>query len=284
MVIAGLSAYLSSDPEFIPAIHGGNIYHRNPRVADEAAIKTAAVYAVVVSLVSCHRKGISFVPAETDDSFLENLFRMMGLVDPNTRRPDARVLSVFRKGLVLNCDNGMTQSNLVLCATASSLCDPISCLISAVSAAYGPLHYGAQEAGYRTLKEIGTPERVPEFLEQVKRRERRLFGYGHRTFASEDPRLSAVKGWLEELNFSSEQEPLMKVAEEIDRLAAQDDYFKSRGLRANADFYTLFVFRAYGFDWEMIGAANFCMRIIGFMAHWREAMGKLHPRVSPPSF
>jgi citrate synthase len=66
----------------------------------------------------------------------------------------------------------------------------------------------------------------------------------------------------------------MKAAEEIASLAAQDDYFVSRGLRANADFYTLFVFRAYGFDWEMIGAANFCMRIIGFMAHWREAMGE----------
>jgi citrate synthase len=237
MMLAGLSAYLASYAHAIPAMQGGNMYHNNPQLANKAAIKTAAAYAVVLGLIASHRKGIPFTPAHANKTFYENLFIMMGNVDPITNLPDPLVVDVFRRASILNADNGMTHSTFVLLVAASALPDPLTCLISATAAAYGPLHYGAQEATWSNLREIGQPENVPAFLEQVKRRERRLFGYGHRVHKSEDPRLAIIKGLLKELNVSPATTPLMEIAYEIDRVAASDEYFRTRGLSANADFY-----------------------------------------------
>lgn len=192
-----------------------------------------------MGLINSHRKQLPYVPADLQKSFYENVFAMM-------RCPvDHNYLVTFREGMVLNSDNGMTQSSVVLLSTASSLPDPISCLISAITAAYGPLHYGAQEAGATTLKSIGSVDKVPEFLEQVKRRERRLFGFGHRLHKREDPRLASVKRWLKVMDYTPDKEPLLGLAQEIDRLASSDEYFIKRNLRANADFYTHFLFKAW---------------------------------------
>lgn len=240
MILAGLAAYIGSDPESIPAFNGGNIYHGSPDKVDLAIVKTVAAYGVCIGLATSHRKGIKFNPASSDKTYYENIFTMMGHVDPATGQPDPLILSCFKRFAVLNADHGMTQSTFVLLATASSLPDPISCLISALAAAYGPLHFGAPESAYRVIQKVGKPEHVPAFINEVKRGERRLFGYGHRTYRTIDPRLAPIKELLEELNAASN--PLLKVAEEIDRIAASDEYFKKRGLNANADFYGVFFF------------------------------------------
>ncbi|KAH8804394.1 putative citrate synthase [Xylogone sp. PMI_703] len=266
MIVAGLAAFLSANPSSLPVIHGDNIYHGNSALCDEGVIQATAAFAVVMGLINSHRKQLPYIPADPKKSFYQNVFTMM-------RCPvDHNYLVTFREGMVLNSDNGMTQSTVVMLSTASSLPDPISCLISAITAAYGPLHYGAQEAGAITLKSIGSVDKVPLFLEQVKRRERRLFGFGHRLHKREDPRLASVKRWLKMMDFTPEKEPMLGLAQEIDRLASSDEYFIKRNLRANADFYTHFLFKAWGFDWDMICAANMFHRIIGLMAHWREAM------------
>ncbi|RDW56963.1 hypothetical protein BP5796_13030 [Coleophoma crateriformis] len=243
MLLAGLSAYISAYPHGIPALQGSFIYHANPRLADKAAIKTTAAYAVVLGLVSCHRKRIPFKRASASGTFYSNLFTMMGMVGPNDQ-VDPKILDLFKRGAIYNADNGMTHSTFVLLTAASAFPDPISCLTSAVAAAYGPLHYGAQEAMWNNLQSIGAKENVPAFLEKVKRKERRLFGYGHRAFAVEDPRLKPVMGWLRELNVSEKTQPLFGLANEIDRVASKDEYFRTRGLSANADFYTAFYFNA----------------------------------------
>ncbi len=240
MVLAGLAAYMGCNPASIPASNGGNIYHGNAKNVDEGIIKTVAAYAVVVGLAASHRKGIKFTPASTRNTYYENLFVMMGIVNPSSGRPDSLQLSCFRRFAVLNADHGMTLSTFVLLATASSLADPMSCLISAIAAAYGPLHFGAPEAACRTLDQIGDPENVPPFIEEVKRGERRLFGFGHRIYKAVDPRLGPIKDLLAELDAAAN--PLLKVAQEIERVASADEYFKTRHLNANADFYGHFIF------------------------------------------
>ena len=242
MVLAGLAAYMAHDPAALPAFNGGNIYHNNARETDKAIIKTVAAYAVVVGLTASHRKGIPLSPASLENTYFENLFTMMGLVDPSTQRPDPVKLSCFRRFAVLNADHGMTLSTFVLLATASSLADPISCLISALAAAYGPLHFGAPESAYRVIQQIDRPENVPSFIEEVKRGERRLFGFGHRTYKVVDPRLGPIKELLVELDAASN--PLLKVAQKIERVASADEYFRERRLNANADFYGVFFFIA----------------------------------------
>ena len=242
MVLAGLAAYIGCDPSAIPAFNGGNIYHGNTKLADEGVIKTAAAYAVVVGLAASYRKGIKFTPASAKDTYYENLFVMMGIVNTLNGRPDALKLSCFQRFAVLNADHGMTLSTFVLLATASSLADPISCLISSLAAAYGPLHFGASESAYRTMKRVGHIGNVPSFIEEVKKGERRLFGFGHRTYKVVDPRLGPIKDILAELNAASN--PLLKVAQEIEKVASADEYFRARNLNANADFYGDFVFIA----------------------------------------
>src|SRR5690242_2905059 len=102
MIVAGLSAYLAGDPEYIPAAQGGNIYHGNMEQTDQAILKAAAAYAVVVGMVFSHRRGVAFTPAARDNTYYENLFIMMGLTDQYTGRPDPLKISCFRKFAVLN--------------------------------------------------------------------------------------------------------------------------------------------------------------------------------------
>ena len=240
MLIAGLAAYMATDVESIPAFNGGNIFHGNVKKTDEAILKTVAAYASVMGVAGSHRRGIKFTPASKDKTYFENLFIMMGIVDPATGAPDPIKLSCFRRAAVLNADHGMALCVFANLVTTSSLTDPISGVISSLTAAYGPLHFGAPEAAYKTLSKIRGPEGVPAFLDEVKNGKSRLFGYGHRTYKTVDPRLEPIKEMVLELNLESN--PLLKIAREIDHVSSTDEYFLKRGLHANADFYGVFLF------------------------------------------
>ncbi|GFG09619.1 citrate synthase [Aspergillus udagawae] len=272
LMLAGLSACLAYVPESIPASTKPDLYQINRREVNHAIIRTVAAYTVVFGLVNCHRRGIPFAQPSRDKPYLENLFQVAGLVDPTTALPDPTKLSCFRRFAMLNADHGMALSVFSALVTASSLTDPISCVMTAVGAAFGPLHFGATESANLALREIGTPEKVPNFIEAVKQGKRRLFGYGHRSYKGVDPRVAPIRSILKDLDTSSNS--LLKVAERIEQVASADDYFKSRGLYPNADFYGNFVFTGIGFEPEMIPAAMMAQRIMGVMAHWREYMLK----------
>ncbi len=242
MILAGLAAYMANKPNDIPAFTGGNIYHGNMKRVDEAVVRVLAAWAVVVGLTASHRRGSKFVPASLDQDYYENLFTMMGHVDGSTGRPDPTKVQCFRRFGALSVDHGLSNSTFAMLVTSSSLADPISALISALTAAYGPLHFGAPESAYKTMTELGSPENVPSLIEEVKRGERRLFGYGHRTYDTADPRIRPIQVLLGQLSAASN--PLLAVAQEIDRVASNDEYFKTRGLNANADLYGVFFYVA----------------------------------------
>ncbi|OGM47738.1 citrate synthase [Aspergillus bombycis] len=276
LILAGLSAYLACFPDTIPALTHANLYQGNLRNVDHAVIRTVAAYGVIFGLANSHRKGIDFQPPSPENSYCENVFAMAGLVDPASSRPDPIKLSCFRRFAILNADHGMALAAFATLVTASSLTDPISCLISAVAAAYGPLHFGATVSAQRTLRDIGSIDKVPEFIEDVKAGRTKLFGYGHRSYKGYDPRVRPIQSILKDLDLSSNNH--LEITERIEEIASADDYFRRRGLYPNADFYGNFVFTAIGFDPDMIPAAMLTQRIIGIMAHWREYMlthGKL---------
>ncbi|KAE8354200.1 citrate synthase [Aspergillus coremiiformis] len=276
LILAGLSAYLASCPETIPASTHAHLYQGNPQNVDVAVTRSIAAYAVIFGLVNSHRRGIEFHPPSFGKTYCENLFTMAGLIDRVTGRPDPVKLSCFRRFAMLNADHGMALTVFSTIVTASSLTDPISCLISAVAAAYGPLHFGATESAQRALRDIGTPDRVPKFIEEVKKGRQKLFGYGHRSYKGPDPRVHPIQSILKDLDLSSNN--LLKITERIEQVASADEYFRQRRLYPNADFYGNFVFTGIGFDPDTIPAAMLAQRIIGIMAHWREYMltrGKL---------
>ncbi|PLN83102.1 citrate synthase [Aspergillus taichungensis] len=276
LILAGLAACLACMPETIPASTDANLYQGNPENVDRAIIRTVAQYAVVFGLVNSHRKGVPFTPPSADKNYCENLFAMAGMIDPSTCRPSPIHVSCFRRFAMLNADHGMALTVFSSLATASSLTDPLSCLMTAVTSAYGPLHFGATESAQRALREIKTPDRIPAFIEEVKQGKRKLFGYGHRSYRGLDPRVRPIQSILQDLDPSSN--PLLEIVERIERMASQDEYFLTRGLYPNADLYGNFVFTGIGFEPEIIPAAMLAQRIMGVMAHWREYMltrGKL---------
>jgi citrate synthase len=242
MVLASLAAYVAEKPDKIPAFRGGNIYHGNETEIDAAIIRTVSAWAVSIGLAISHKKGIAFCPASLQYNFFENLFRMMGHVNPKTGQPDPTQLQCFGRFGAISVDHGMTNSTFALLLTSSVLADPISGMIAALAAGYGPLHFGAPESAYKTMQMLGKPENVPELIEKVKRGEQRLFGYGHRSYQVPDPRIKYIQLLLEQLN--AKENPLLAVAQEIDRIASQDDYFVKRGIQANADLYGVFFYIA----------------------------------------
>ncbi|KJK65957.1 EcCSAthCS-perlike [Aspergillus parasiticus SU-1] len=270
LILAGLSAYLACFPDTIPASTHASLYQGNLRNVDHAVIRTVAAYGVIFGLVNSHRKGIDFQPPSQENSYCANLFIMAGLLDRHSSRPDPTKLSCFRRFAMLNAEHGMALTVFSALVTASSLTDPISCLISAVAAAYGPLHFGATVSAQRTLREIGSTDKVPEFIEGVKNGRTKLFGYGHRSYKGLDPRVRPIQSILKDLDLSKND--YLKITERIEEVASADDYFRHRGLYPNADFYGNFVFTAIGFDPDIIPAAMLTQRIIGIMAHWREYM------------
>jgi citrate synthase len=239
LILAGLAAYLASQHGSIPASSDATLYQENLEEADRRILQTVASYAVIFSVVRCHRLGIGWQPPALGRTYHENLFIMSGLVDPNTAIPDPTRLSCFRRFSLLNADHGMALAVFSALVTASSLTDPISCLITSVAAAHGPLHFGATDTAQRALKEIGDLENVPSFLDEVKSGNRKLFGYGHRSYKGTDPRVRPIREILRDL---TEPIPFLKLAEAIEMEASTDEYFISRRLYPNADFYGSFVF------------------------------------------
>ncbi len=242
MIIAGLAAYMSAEPTYIPAFMGGPIYHKNSEKVNRAIVRSLAAYSVVTGLASSHKAGTKFMSPSPEGTFYENLLTMVGHVDASTGRPNALHLSCLRRGGVLCVDHEVTNSTFAMLVTSSSLTDPLSALIGGLTAAYGPLHMGASESAYKTMRKIGTPDRVPALIESVKRGERRLFGYGHRMYKTVDPRINLGRTILDELKVDSN--PVLAVAMEIDRIASTDEYFTKRNLYANADLYITFYYIA----------------------------------------
>jgi citrate synthase len=237
-MIMGLSAYLATMPYSVPASEDPRLYQGNAEDLDLAILRTVAGYAVVFGSVASHRKGLKFSPPTLENTYCQNLFIMSGLIDPATGFPNPLKVSCFRRFAMLNSEHGMALTVFSALVTASALADPISCLITSIASAWGPLHFGATEAGYHALQEVGSVDRVPAFLEEVKQGHRKLFGYGHRSYKGIDPRVRPIQSILNDLPPTN----LLKLAEVIEQAASKDDYFRRRGLYPNADFYGHFVF------------------------------------------
>lgn len=245
MLLAGLSAYTSFD-EGSRATHGSGkpYYLGNSEAVDAAIYRTLAALATTLALVYCHKRGRDFTPAKPDESFIGNVLLMMGVVDEKTHEPNRKIEHCLERLWILNADHGMTNSTAAFLSTASTLSDPLSCSISAIASAYGPLHGAAVEIAYKSFENVGSVENVPKLINDVKAKKFRLFGYGHRIYKVVDPRGKLVRQLIEEYKDDVERNPFLKIALEIDRVAGVDPYFTSRNLKANADLYGCFLYTA----------------------------------------
>ena len=180
--------------------------------------------------------------ADPNGSFVSNQLLMMGFVDETTKQPDPAVVRMLDRLWILYAEREMTNSTAALLHVTSTLADPISGCIASVSSGSGPLHAGAIHLAYKSFTEIGSKENVPRLIADVKTKKLRLMGYGHRIYKTVDPRAKYLQRMMGELSHKVDQNPLLSIAMEIDRIASNDSYFTSRNLKANADLYGCFVY------------------------------------------
>jgi citrate synthase len=166
----------------------------------------------------------------------------------------------------------------------SSHVDPYSALAGAAAALYGPLHGGANEAVLRMLNEIGSVSKVPEFIKSVKTGEagHRLMGFGHRVYKSYDPRAKVIKRIADLVFTVTGKNPLLEIALELERIALQDDYFVSRKLYPNVDFYSGLIYQAMGFPVEMFPVLFAIPRTAGWIAQWEEMLLDPDQKIARP--
>ena len=164
----------------------------------------------------------------------------------------------------------------------SSHVDPYSAMSGAAAALYGPLHGGANEAVLRMLKEIGTVENIPAFIKKVKAGEGRLMGFGHRVYKSYDPRAKIIKRMADLVFEVTGKNPLLDIALELERIALEDEYFVTRKLYPNVDFYSGLIYQAMGFPTSMFPVLFAIPRTAGWIAQWEEMLTDPDQKIARP--
>jgi citrate synthase len=183
---------------------------------------------------------------------------------------------------ILHADHEQNCSTTAMRVIGSSQTDPYSSLAGAMAALYGPLHGGANEAVLRMLNEIGEVRHIPAFLESVKKGERRLMGFGHRVYRAYDPRASIIKQTAYDVFGVTGKNPLLDIALELETIALNEDYFMSRNLYPNVDFYSGLIYQALGFPVEMFPVLFAVPRAVGWLAQWEELLKDKEQRIARP--
>ena len=211
-------------------------------------------------------------------NFLSMLFRMTELkyqANPVLER----ALEVL---FILHADHEQNCSTSTMRVIGSSHADPYSALAGAAAALYGPLHGGANEAVLRMLEEIGSINNVPAFIKRVKAGEGRLMGFGHRVYKSYDPRAKIIKRMADLVFEVTGKNPLLEMALELERIALEDEYFVSRKLYPNVDFYSGLIYQAMGFPVDMFPVLFAIPRTAGWIAQWEEMLNDPDQKIARP--
>jgi citrate synthase len=173
---------------------------------------------------------------------------------------------------LLHADHELNASSTTVLQTGSSLVDPYSAIAAGCASLYGPLHGGANEAVIRMLISIGSPDNVPAFIQAVKKREKVLSGFGHRVYRTSDPRSFIVRKTADEVFAITGKDELLETAMALHDAAMKDDYFVSRKLAPNVDFWSGLIYRAMGFPLDFFPVLFVVPRVVGWLAHWRQMM------------
>jgi citrate synthase len=225
---------------------------------------------------ACHRfsVGIPFVYPDNTLPFAENFLSMMWKVAEPRYEVDpvlARALDVL---FILHADHEQNCGTLALRTVASAHADPYMACAAACAALYGPRHGGANEAVVKMLNEVGSVENVPDFIKAVKAGHGRLQGFGHRVYKNYDPRATVIKKIAYDVFEVTGKNPLLDIALKLEEVALSDDYFISRQLYPNVDFYSGLIYQAMGFPVEMFTVLFAIPRTAGWLAHYQELLSQ----------
>jgi len=229
-----------------------------------------------------HRRGLPYIYPDNDLSYAGNFLNMMFRMTERKYTPNPVIEKALDTLFILHADHEQNCSANAMRSVGSSEVDPYSATAAACAALYGPLHGGANEAAIRMLREIGDVKSVPSYVDRVKKGEVRLMGFGHRVYKNYDPRAKVIKTLAYEVFDQVEKNPLIDVAVELEKVALEDDYFVSRKLYPNVDFYSGIIYQAMGLPMDMFPVLFAIGRCPGWLAQWEEMTVDTEQRIARP--
>jgi len=229
-----------------------------------------------------HSLGFPYVLPDNDLSYTGNFLSMMFRMTEKNYKPNPVLEHALDVLFILHADHEQNCSTNAVRSVSSSMVDPYSAIAAGCGALYGPLHGGANEAVIRMLKQIGSVDKIPEFIKLVKAGESRLMGFGHRVYKNYDPRAKIIKKIAFEVFEETGRNPLLDIAIELERIALEDDYFIQRKLYPNVDFYSGLIYQAMGFPSDMFPVLFAIGRIPGWLAQWIEHVKDPEQRIARP--
>jgi citrate synthase len=244
-------------------------------------VRLMAKIPTIAAFIFRHSRGLPYVFPRNDLDYIGNYVNMMfsigGKHEPN--RVLQRALEIL---LILHADHEQNCSTSAVRSVGSSHVDPFSAVSAGIAALYGPLHGGANEAVLLMLDEVGSKKEIPAFIERVKKGEGRLMGFGHRVYKSYDPRAKLIKKTAYEVFEQTGMNPKLEVALELERIALEDEYFVSRKLYPNVDFYSGLIYQAMGYPTDYFTVLFAVGRLPGWLSQWEEMLGDKDQKISRP--
>jgi citrate synthase len=251
-------------------------------VRDMQIIRLLAKMPTLAAFAYRHNVGQPYVYPDNDLGYAGNFLAMMYKMTELKYEPDPRLERALDVLFILHADHEQNASTSAVRSVGSTQVDPYTAVAAGVAALYGPLHGGANEAALRMLQRIGRVEDIPDFLEGVKAGNERLMGFGHRVYKNYDPRARIIRKHLDDVFEVRGKSPLLEVASELEKRALDDDYFTSRKLYPNVDFYSGLIYEALGLPVEMFPVMFAIGRTAGWIAQWLEMVEDPEQKIARP--
>ncbi|MGH2832969.1 MAG: citrate synthase [Solirubrobacteraceae bacterium] len=229
-----------------------------------------------------HNMGQPYVYPDNDLDYAGNFLSMMYKMTELKYQPDPRLEKALDVLFILHADHEQNCSTSAVRGVGSSQVDPYSAIAAGVAALYGPLHGGANEQALRMLRRIGAIENIPDFLDGVKAGNERLMGFGHRVYKNYDPRARIIREHLDAVFEVRGKSPLLRIATELEKRALDDEYFTSRKLYPNVDFYSGLIYEALGLPVAMFPVMFAIGRTSGWIAQWLEMVNDPEQKIARP--
>ena len=266
----------------------GTLYPDAKNIFD-ADCRQKQIYRLIAKMITIsafsyrHMVGMPYAYPDNDLSYPGNFLNMMFKTTEVKYSPPPALERALDVLFILHADHEQNCSTNAMRAVGSSHVDPYSAVAAAAAALYGPLHGGANEAVLRMLAEIGSVDKVPEFIKGVKSGEGgRLMGFGHRVYKNYDPRARIIKQVADEVFEVTGKNPLLDIALELERIALEDDYFVKRKLYPNVDFYSGLIYQAMKFPVDMFPVMFAIARVSGWLSQWQEMLLDPDQKIARP--
>lgn len=274
MLMASVSALSTFYPE------AGDI--SDPEVRQAQITRLIAKIPTLGAFVFRHQQGKPYVYPDNRLSYTENFLAMLFRMSEPTYQADPRLVQALEVLFILHADHEQNCSTNAVRSVGSSQVDPYSAVAAGVGALYGPLHGGANEAVLRMLNRIKTTDNIPDFIDGVKAGKEKLMGFGHRVYKNYDPRAKIIKKACDDVFEVTGVNPLLKIAQELEKIALEDEYFVKRKLYPNVDFYSGLIYEALEFPPEMFTVLFAIGRTPGWLAQWSELVQDKEQKIARP--